>query len=154
MNVMFWIWLAVIVITVIVEIITTELISIWFTLGAIIPFILASTNLVGFEWQMIIFVVVSAILILSLRKVTKKFLLRNANTKTNTDALIGQKFRLLSKTDFETIGTVKVKDLEWSAVGDQGQTIKAGQIVEVVGVSGNKLLVKAVDNKNKVSKGE
>ena len=149
MNAMFWVWLSVIVITLIVEIITTELISVWFTLGAIVPFILATTNALGAEWQILFFIVISAVLMLTLRKVTKKFLLKNSDTKTNVNALVGQKFRLVSRTDFETIGSVKVKDVEWSAVGDKGQTIEKGKIVEVVGISGNKLLVKAGENAEK-----
>lgn len=147
MSTMFWVWLGVIIITIVLELITTDLISIWFTLGAVIPFILATTNSLDFEWQILIFIVVSLVLILSLRKVTKKFLLRNANTKTNTDALVGQKFRLLSKTDFENVGTVKVKDVEWSVVGDNGQFIDKGAIVEVTGISGNKLIIKEIKEK-------
>ena len=154
MSAMFWIWLAVIVITVAIEFATTELISIWFTFGAVIPFILSGVINIGIEWQIIIFVVVSAVLILSLRRVTKKFLLKNTNTKTNSDALVGHVFRMLTRTDFETTGSVKVKDLEWSVVGDKGQTIEKGEVVEVVGITGNKLLVKVKEIKEDKVKGD
>ena len=145
MSAMFWIWLAVIVITAVVELVTTELVSIWFTFGAIIPFVLATTNAVGFEWQILIFVVVSAVLILSLRNVTKKFLLKNANYKSNVDSLVGKQCRMLAKTDFETVGCVKINDVEWSAVSVDGKKIEKDEIVEVVKVNGNKLMVKKLE---------
>lgn len=150
MNIMFWIWLAVIIGTVVLELITTDVVSIWFTFGAIIPCILAASTNLHYGWQIVIFLIISAILIACLRKITLKFLFRNSNIKTNTDALIGQRFRMLEKTDFETIGKIKIKDVEWTAVGDNQQTIEKGTIVEIVKISGNKLLVKEVkENKNK-----
>ena len=116
MSAMFWVWLGVIVVTAVVELVTTELVSIWFTFGAIVPFILATIDVVGFEWQILIFVVLSSVLIISLRKVTKKFLLRNSNEKTNIDSIIGKQCRMLARTDFETVGYVKINDVEWSAI--------------------------------------
>lgn len=145
MSIMFWVWLAVIVVTAIVEIITTDLVSIWFTFGAIIPFILATADVVGFEWQILIFVAISSILILSLRNITKKILLKNSNYKSNIDSIIGKQCRMLSKTDFETLGCVKINDVEWSAISFDGKEIEKNDIVEVVKVDGNKLIVKKVD---------
>ena len=113
MSVMFWVWLGIIVVTAIVEIFTMELVSIWFTIGAIIPFILSGTTTLALEWQILIFVAVSAILMLSLRGVTKKFLLKNAKEKTNLDLLVGKKVRMLERTDFETMGSVKINDVVW-----------------------------------------
>ncbi len=145
MDVMFWVWLGVIIVTFIVEIFTAELISIWFTIGAIPPFILAATKAVDFTWQIVIFAVLSAALMLSLRKITKKWLLRNSNEKTNTDLLIGKKCTLVAPCGLETFGTVKINGVEWNAVGDKQQDIAQGTLVEVVGLSGNKLIVKEAD---------
>ena len=144
MEVMSWIWLGIIIGTVVLEILTADLVSIWFTFGAILPFILSETTNLHYGWQIVIFVIISAILIASLRKITMRFLLKNSNTKTNKDALIGQKYRMLEETDFDTVGKIKIKDLEWSAVGDNQQTIKKGAIVEIINISGNKLLVREV----------
>lgn len=154
MNTMFWIWLAVIVITVVLEVITTDLVSIWFTFGAVIPLILASINVLSPIWQTVIFVVVSAVLIATLRKTTFKLLFKNGkDTKTNLDTIIGQKFRLLESTDFETLGKVKIKDLEWSVKGDKQQSIEKGEVVEVVKIEGNKLIViPSKEEKNKDKK--
>ena len=74
-------------------------------------------------------------------------MLKNANEKTNVDAIVGKKLRMLSKTDFETIGSVKINDVVWSAIGENQQTIDKDAIVEVVKVDGNKLIVKAIEEK-------
>lgn len=144
---MFWVWLSVIIATIIIEIATTDLVSIWFTFGAIIPLILSATVDINIWWQVVIFVLTSAILLACLRKVAVKYLFRNPDTKTNLDALVGQKFRMLESTDFDTIGKIKIKDVEWSAVGDKQQTIEKGEIVEIVSISGNKLKVKLAEEK-------
>ena len=142
---MLWIWVAVIVLSIIIEVFTMEIVSIWLTFGAIIPLILAATGKVNWLIQLVVFFVVSTVLIVSLRKVTKKFLLKNATEKTNLNALIGQKFRMLERTDFETIGSIKINGVVWSAVGLDRQTIEKDDIVEIVNVSGNKMVVKKVD---------
>lgn len=146
MSVMFWIWLGVIVFTLIVEIFTTQLISIWFTLGAVPPFILAGTTPLAPVWQIVIFIVLSALMLMFLRKVTRKYLLKGNNEKTNTDLIIGKECTLLDDTDFEKLGRVRINDVEWTAVGTDRMKIKAGTIVEVVSISGNKLIVRPKNN--------
>lgn len=150
MSYMFWVWLSVIVVTAVLEFATMEIASIWFTLGAVVPFILAGLNAVSWEIQIVIFVLISAVLIVSLRGITRKFLLKNSNVKTNVDSLIGQKCRMLSRTDFETIGTVKIGDVVWSAIGENQLVIEANEIVEIVSVKGNKLIVKPAVEETRV----
>ena len=152
MEVMFWVWLGVIALTAIVEFISLDLTSIWFTIGAIIPFILSSIGGVRWEIQVATFVVVSALLLIFLRKITRKFLLKNANYKTNVDALIGKKVRMIERTDFETLGAVKINDVVWSARAEKSETIEKGQIVEVVRVDGNKLIVKMINEQEDKTK--
>lgn len=145
MSVMFWVWLGVFVVTAIAEFLTMELVSIWFTVGSIVPLILAATKVVGFEIQIVIFVAVSAILVLSLRNVTKKFLLKNSEGKTNLELIVGKEVRMVERTDFETVGAVKINDVVWSAVGENQTTIDKDEIVKVVKVEGNKLIVKKIE---------
>ncbi len=160
MSTMFWIWLSVMVITVIVEIITTDLLSIWFTFGAVVPMILSAFDVLDPVWQTAIFVVLSAVLLLSLRKITMKFLFKNTDSKTNVDALVGERHRLLKGIDFETVGAVKIKGIEWRAVAEKQATIEKDKIVEIIRVEGNKLVVKEVveekteDKKEEKSKKE
>ena len=142
METMFWVWLAVIAISIIIEIITLDLVSVWFAFGAVVPFILSAIEGVGIEWQIAIFVVVSALLIIFVRKYAQKLLFKNMNAKTNVDALEGRKVRLLEDTDFEKNGSVKINDVVWTAISDDGKLIKQGSLVEIVKVDGNKLHVR------------
>lgn len=142
MDTMFWVWLAVIAISIIIEIITLDLVSVWFAFGAVVPFILSAIERVGIEWQIAIFVVVSALLIIFVRKYAQKLLFKNMNTKTNVEALEGRKVRLLEDTDFEKNGSVKINDVVWTAISDDGKLIKQGSLVEIVKVDGNKLHVR------------
>ena len=147
METMFWVWLDVISISLVIEIITLDLVSVWFACGAVIPFILSAIGGIGVEWQILVFVIITALLIIFIRKYAQKLLLKNMNTKTNVDSLIGKRYRLLEDTDFEHIGSVKVNDVVWTAVSSDGSLIKAGQLVEVEKIDGNKLIVKAVEEK-------
>lgn len=147
MEVMFWVWLAVIAVAIIIEILTLDLVSVWFAFGAVIPFILAAVGGIAIEIQIAVFVIVSALLIIFMRSWARKLLFKNMNEKTNINSIIGKKIRLLEDTDFEHLGSLKINDVTWTAVSHDGGLIKAGQIVEVVKVDGNKLLVKEIEGK-------
>ncbi len=151
MSVMFWVWLGVIVVTAIVEFATAELVSIWFTAGAIIPFILAGIDCVDWWVQVVIFVAISAILILSLRKVAKKFLTRGSGATTNADNMIGKEYIMQRRTDFENVGEVKVNGVVWSAIDVDRKTIEKDEKVRVLDISGNKLIVEKVQKENEKS---
>lgn len=148
MEVMFWVWLAVIAVAIIIEILTLDLVSVWFAFGAVIPFILAAVGGIAIEIQIAVFVIVSALLIIFMRSWARKLLFKNMNEKTNINSIIGKKIRLLEDTDFEHLGSLKINDVTWTAISHDGKLIKAGQIVEVVKVDGNKLLVKEIEGKS------
>lgn len=151
MDTMFWVWLAVIAVALLIEIVTLDLVSIWFSFGALIPFILAAVGGIAIEIQIAIFVVVSALLIIFIRKYAQKLLFKNMDAKTNVDSLIGKKFKMLETTDFEKNGSLKINDIIWTAVGENSELIKQGAIVEVVKVDGNKLIVKEIKEDNKLT---
>ncbi len=149
---MFWVWLGIIVVAVIVEIVTLDLVSVWFAFGGLIPFILAAIGGIPIEIQVVVFVIVSALLIIFLRKYAQKWLFKNMNAKTNIDMQIGKIYRLLEDANFEKNGSVKINDVVWTAVSKDGELIEKGQLVEIVSVDGNKMIVKKAEDK--VSNGE
>lgn len=146
MDTMFWIWLVVIAVALIIEIITLDLVSIWFSVGAVIPFILSAIGGVAVEIQILIFVVVSALLIIFLRKYAQKLLFKNMNTKTNIDALTGKRYKLIDGIAFEKNGSIKINDVVWTAVSENGEEIEGDSIVEIVKVEGNKMIVRKIDD--------
>ena len=81
-------WLVLFVALIVLELATTQLICIWFAGGALASFICALLNL-NVAVQSIVFVLVSAILLMLTKNVVKK-LKQEPGEKTNTEALIGQ----------------------------------------------------------------
>ena len=141
MEWMIWVWLAVTALSLILEFITMEMASIWFVAGGILGMILAACG-VGWEIQLIVFILVSLILLLSLRKIALKLLLKNTNAKTNAVGEIGKTVKLLTDISDEKPGTIKLNDVVWNVVAEDGSEIKAGTKVEIVELKGNKYIVK------------
>ena len=145
METMFWVWLGIVAVTLILEIVTLDLVSIWFSIGGVIPLILSAIGEIPIEIQIVVFVVISAVLIIFVRKIAQKFLFKgNENITTNVDALIGKKCRLLEDIDLEKNGSLKVNDIVWTAKSKDDKVIKKGQLVEIVGVEGNKMIVQEI----------
>ena len=89
------------------------------------------------------FVVLSAVLLVFSKTVLKKFLKKHANQeKTDTDLLIGEIAIVTERIDNnEMTGAVKIQGKEWSArMSDNCETAEVGEFVEVLGISGVKLI--------------
>jgi len=106
-----WIWLTVIVVATIVELMTLDMTSIWFTVSGIVALVLSAFDNISWIIQLIVFVVLSAALIVGLRPIAKKFFLRHMNEKTNADSLIGKRVYMLTTASFGTLGSVKISDV-------------------------------------------
>lgn len=138
-----YVWLAVVVFTLIIEFSTTDMISIWFAGGALVALILAAFN-VWWVIQLIAFIVVSAVLLALFRKFALKKL--NAKTvNTNADQAIGKEYRLLSPIGLNQVGTIKINDVIWNVdTKEQEQEIPEGVIVRILEIKGNKYIVEEV----------
>ncbi|MDE5601634.1 MAG: NfeD family protein [Clostridia bacterium] len=144
-NLMVWIWLAVTIIAVLIELATPQLISIWFAAAGVVGILFSFIP--GLPWwgEVIIFAAVAIVLIFTLRPFIKKRLKSN-KLKTNIDRIIGQKVRMLSQADFDNLGTAKLGDVVWSVKSEDETTVlHENEIVEIVEVEGNKLIVKLCD---------
>lgn len=87
-----WVWGIVTAVALVIEFITSDLITIWFGAGGLVTLlVVALAPELHVVWQLVIFVGVSVVLLLSTRKICLK-LLKSDNIKTNVDALIGNKF--------------------------------------------------------------
>lgn len=135
-----YIWLGVVAVTLVVEFLTLDLVSIWISLGAFVAMILAGCG-VRYEIQIAVAIVVAVASLLGLRKLTMKFLLKSKE-KTNIDLIIGTKTKLLSDITEDDMGTIKVNGIVYSAKTENGEEIKEGEHVEIVKMEGNKFIVK------------
>lgn len=134
-------WLIVAAAALVIEIISLGLSSIWFTGGGIVAAIIAFMD--GPLWiQAVAFVVVSTVLLLLMRPLAKKRL-RIGEEKTNIDSMIGRIEKILVTVDNNAgTGLLKIGDVEWRAVSEDGSVIPDGTLVKISKIEGTKLYVK------------
>lgn len=139
---MIWIWLAIVAVSLVVEFLSWDLTSVWFAVAGLVSLILSAIDGICWEIQLAVFIVLSALLLIFVRSICRKLLLKNANTKTNVDSLVGRKLKLLKTITKDDMGEVKINGVIWSAVAEDDEIINAGSEVEILRVEGNKTIVK------------
>ncbi|HOC34231.1 MAG: NfeD family protein [Ruminococcus flavefaciens] len=140
MEVLFWALTTLAFI--IAEVITIQLVSIWFAAGAFITMIFAYFKSPGFVGELIIFIVSSALLLIITYPLLKNW--RHVkHVGTNSELEIGKTASVIETVDGDKgTGRVKLNGVDWSAVSvDGNDIIPVGTIVTVVRVQGAKLFV-------------
>lgn len=141
---MIWIWAAVIAIAVVVEILSAQLLSIWFALGGIAALI-TSCLTDSIAVQVIVFAVVSAIALALIFPLVRKSL-KKAHISTNADRYIGKTAIVTEDiSNIDAKGQVKVDNQIWSARSDTEEELPAGTKVKVLRIEGVKLIVSAAE---------
>ena len=140
MDYLLWIWLGIIVITFLLEFMTSDMVAIWFTFAALPSFILALFK-VNEIVQVATFVVIAFVLLFITRPLAIKYFKTN-EIKSNVDAVVGQTGVVLKEITPDTVGRVKLRTSEWSAVSKH--TIEVGAHVRVLDVEGVKLIVEKI----------
>ena len=145
------IWLALFVVLIVFEAVTTGLFTIWFAGGALIA-LLVSLFLDMWVVQMVVFLIVSFLLLYFMRPVAmRKF---NAKRlKTNVEDIAGREAKVTEFIDnLNASGTAILNGLEWSARSvEDCVTIPAGERVLVREVRGVKLIVEPIGTDKEVS---
>ena len=136
---MVWIWAGVFIATVMLEVTTAELVSIWFALGSFIAFIMALCG-VGQTAQIIVFIIVAVLTFAFFRPLCMK-LLKDKDEKTNVDSMIGTVHKLLKDIDKDNAGEIKINGVSWRVVSKNNEPISANEDVKIVEVHGNKFVV-------------
>jgi membrane protein implicated in regulation of membrane protease activity len=142
MEYLVWGWLGALILFIVIEIATTSLTTIWFAGGALAAFLANVLN--GPLWlQIVLFIVVSLLLLIFTRPIMLKALKSN-ELKTNVDSLIGKQAKVIENiSNIDDTGAAVVNGQEWTARNIvPGEVIEAGEIVEIVEISGVKLIVK------------
>ena len=145
------IWLALFVVLIVFEAVTTGLFTIWFAGGALIA-LLVSLFLDMWVVQMVVFLIVSFLLLYFMRPVAmRKF---NAKRlKTNVEDIAGREAKVTEFIDnLNASGTAILNGLEWSARSvEDSVTIPVGERVLVREVRGVKLIVEPIGADKEVS---
>ncbi len=141
-----WIWLALLLIFVIIEIITVQIVTIWFAVGALAALItsLITDNILV---QVIVMLTASLLSLACTRPFVKKIMKNNIHP-TNADMYIGKEGvtteeinNLLGK------GSARIKGTDWTARSSQDSVvIPVGSRVVVEEISGVKAIVSISEN--------
>ena len=136
------IWAIVIAVALVLEFVTYAFVSVWFVGGGLVSLILAACG-VDINLQITLFVIVSGVLLVSMRPLVKRFT-KTEKVPTNADANIGKTFKLVSGIK-EGRGTIKINDIVWTVVCEE--PLKEGEKVVITEISGNKYIAKKAEVK-------
>jgi len=132
------IWLILFIVFLIIEVLTINLVTIWFAIGSLAAFI--STYFTdSLIIQCIVFVIFTALTLLITKPVLNKFrIIRNEGL--NYDRIIGKIGVVTKKVSKQESGRVKVDGKDWMAISDK--EIEVNKEVEILKIDGVKLIVK------------
>lgn len=140
---MAYVWIALAIVMVLVEITTVQLVSVWFMVGALCA---ALTTLFtdSVVIQLAVFVGVSLLALLLTRPLVRRLKENRVQLRTNIDRLPGEKGVMLKPVEnTESVGQAKVLGKVWSVKTDN-PPLKEGDTVRVIAVDGVKLIVEKV----------
>ncbi len=134
-NLWLFIWGALFVGTVIAELETLQLISIWFSAGSLAAFFAAVFGMRPLG-QCIVFVAVSILLLVVTKPLLRKFKVDTV-TPTNIDAEVGKIAKVIEEINPEqNTGRVKIGGVNWRARTQDGSRIPVDAVVKVTEISG------------------
>ncbi len=137
------IWAALVVLFVIAEVATVQLVSVWFAAGALVTMILVYFFDIPILGQLGIFIASSCIFL----AITMPFIIAHRKKKgyipTNSELEIGRTANVIEEIDNDRgTGRVRLGGVDWSAVAEDGSVIPKETVVIVTEVNGAKLTVK------------
>ena len=138
------IWLVLMIVFLLAEAATVVMVSLWFAAGSLAAMV-ASLLGAPFWLQMALFLVVSALLLASLRPMVRKHFTPKL-TRTNVDSVLGSQGYVTADIDnVAAVGTVKLGGMEWTARSATGNPIPKGTLVKVERIEGVKAFVSPVE---------
>ena len=135
-------WIIALVVLIVVEAVTAQMVTIWFAAGALGAIV--AERLGAEVWvQWVVFVAVSAVALIATRPLVKKITKAKAQP-TNADRCIGMVAVVTEEiNNVEGRGQVHVNGVTWTARSLDGSIFKKDERVIVERIDGVKLIVKA-----------
>ena len=135
------VWLISFLILLFIEVITINLVTIWFALGSLAALIttILTDNV---NIQVIVFIVVSAVSLIITKPLVAKLRKRKI-TPTNLDRVIGKEGVVIKDISKNSYGEVKVGGSVWTATSTKN--IKKDSQVKVLKIDGVKLVVEKIE---------
>ena len=133
-------WLIVTGVLIVAEAATVNLVTIWFAGGALAALIAAAFG-APLWLQIVLFLAVSAVLLLSLRPFARR-ISQGKDYATNVDSNIGKLAVVVEPIDnLRGTGRVMIGPVDWTARSEDGSVIAEGEKVRVLRVEGVKVCV-------------
>lgn len=141
-------WLIILFVSIVIEIATMGLTSIWFAGGALVATILSLFKL-PLSIQLVAFILVSFVLIIFTRPIAIRYFNKD-RIRTNTESLIGQQAIVVSEIDnLQQIGRVTIQGKEWTARTTMNDVLlQPGTVVIIRAIDGVKLIVEERKEEN------
>lgn len=139
MNYYFILWISVAILALIADLITSALLFVWFSAGAVLAIIF---NKLGFSFivQSFVFIAVSSLLMAVGYPVIKRTIRKTIKkTLTLEESYVGRE--LISEKDIVDKAIMKIDGIYWT-VKNEGADIKKGERIKIVNIRGNKIIVK------------
>lgn len=133
-------WFVIFIILLAIELLTVNLVSIWFVIGSLCAFVLSFFT-DSFLLQIILFLIVSIITLILTKPLVKRLKTFKV-TPTNSDRVIGQVGDVTKRIESNNYGEVKIFGNVWTAYSFDGSEIDIGEKVVVLRIEGVKLIVK------------
>ncbi|MDV3427237.1 MAG: NfeD family protein [Bacillota bacterium] len=134
-------WIVIALAALFLDMVTSAFLFVWFSLGsiaAIIAYFLGA----GILTQVMLFIIVSAVLLIVGYPLVKKTIKKTVpKTLKQEDSYIGREF--LIDEDVIEKAIMKVDGIYWTVKND-GEAIKKGDKIKIIGLEGNKLVVKKI----------
>ena len=132
-----WIWLGLIITLTLIELLTANLVTVWYIASAILALVL-SIFIDNYLIQFSVFVIVGTILLFTTRDYLMRLLVKKKE-KTNLDRVVGMTGVVTEEISKNKPGEVKVDGKKWTAISDK--KIKVDSIVKILEIDGVKLKV-------------
>ena len=138
---MVWIWLGLVITLTLIEILTTNLVTIWYIVSALVSLVL-SLFIDSYLIQFAVFVILGTVLLFTTRDYLVKLIIKKKE-KTNLDRVVGMTGIVTDEITKKNPGEVKVDGKRWTAIADK--KIKVDSAVKVLEIYGVKLKVEEVE---------
>ncbi len=128
-------WLVIAIVLFVIEAAVPGLVCIWFALGAVAAMIV-SFFVANSAVQLLVFIFVSALLLLTTRGLVKKYF-AGKEVRTNADRFIGQDAIVIETIDnLKNTGRVSIYGFEWKAASMDKTVIEEGSVVTIRDIRG------------------
>lgn len=141
--IMIGIWASVFIATLIIELNTADLTTIWFCVSSLITLVV-SVFMVEYYIQIVVFIVSTLVLLIATRPLTKR-MMNQEIIHTNADKVVNMIGVVTTLIPVNGIGEILVNNTLWRAVTLDSVDIQEGEQVTVNSISGNKVVVSKVN---------